>query len=71
MDEISILSYFFDPDEEIIIRVVYPIHLYSFTTFKLQAPIRPFLLKNPKVSFYCLLMLQLAQKLLSAQIIKM
>jgi len=63
-DEISILSYFSDPDGETIIKVVCPIHLCSITISKLQALIHPFLLKNPKVSSYYPLMLQLEQKLL-------
>ena len=71
MDEISILSYFFDLNEEIVIKVVYLIHLYSFTITKLLVPVHPFQLKNPKESFYCLLMLQQVLMLLSAQIIEM
>ena len=71
MDEISILSYFFDLNEEIVIKVVYLIRLYSFTISKLLVPAHPFLLKNPKESFYCLLMLQQVLMLLSAQIIEM
>jgi predicted ferric reductase len=70
-DEISILSYFFNLDEEIIIEEVYPIHLYSTIISMLLALIHPFLLRNPKASSYCLQMQQQALKLLSAQIIEM